>query len=250
MPLTIAHPVVVLPLRRSGLPLSALIVGSIAPDLEYLLHLSPKRTISHTFLGLFVFCIPAGLIALLLLHKVWKAPAYALFYNSPKSENTDQTSFTFWPAKRFAMVCLAILVGATTHLAWDSFTHSNGWMVQRFPILSIPIIETHWGALRLFKLLQHGSTVLGLTILTALALYWRSSFWPSSIRAWGALLGIGCISTTGSLIIGFQEVGCPTNFQMACVFIGLCVVGFFDIIIGAMTIFSLLWHARRIDGAV
>ena len=32
MPLTPAHPAVVLPLQRLGLPLSALVAGAVAPD--------------------------------------------------------------------------------------------------------------------------------------------------------------------------------------------------------------------------
>ncbi len=51
MPLTIAHPVAVLPFRRLGLPMAALAIGSISPDLEYLFHLSPKSNISHTASG-------------------------------------------------------------------------------------------------------------------------------------------------------------------------------------------------------
>lgn len=33
MPVTIAHPAAVLPLRGLGLPLSAMVIGSMAPDL-------------------------------------------------------------------------------------------------------------------------------------------------------------------------------------------------------------------------
>ena len=39
MPLTIAHPAAVLPFRHSRLPISALVIGSLAPDFEYFLHL-------------------------------------------------------------------------------------------------------------------------------------------------------------------------------------------------------------------
>ena len=40
--------------------LSALVVGSVAPDLGYLLYLAPAGTVSHTVAGLFVFCLPVG----------------------------------------------------------------------------------------------------------------------------------------------------------------------------------------------
>ena len=162
MPLTLAHPVAVLPLKRCGLPLSALVVGSISPDLEYLLHLAPVGGIGHTPAGLLVFCLPAGLSALWIVHRIWERPMRSMF--SPAAQDSAGPRyklFAFWPISRLGLVCLAILIGAITHLLWDSFTHKHGWMVQQFPLLSRPILRTHWGDAPVYKILQHGSTLLG-----------------------------------------------------------------------------------------
>ena len=70
MPLTIAHPAAVLPFRHGRLPLSALVVGSIAPDFEYVLQLYPRSDFSHTALGLFTFCLPSGMIALWVFQRI------------------------------------------------------------------------------------------------------------------------------------------------------------------------------------
>ena len=43
MPFTLAHPAVVLPLRGLGLPMTALVAGSMAPDLPQMLGFSGPR---------------------------------------------------------------------------------------------------------------------------------------------------------------------------------------------------------------
>ena len=42
----------------------------MAPDFEYLAHLSATRTIGHTIPGLFVLCLPTALAVLFLWHRV------------------------------------------------------------------------------------------------------------------------------------------------------------------------------------
>lgn len=66
MPFTLAHPAAVLPLHRRlrrRASLSALVVGSITPDLAYFLPLGVSGSQSHSALGLLVFCLPVGMLA-------------------------------------------------------------------------------------------------------------------------------------------------------------------------------------------
>src|SRR5258708_21852357 len=71
-----------MPIRRWGV-LSALVIGSMAPDIPYFL--SPRlfedpRDIGfgHTPLGLLLFCLPASLFFLWLWHSVLAGPVVAL----------------------------------------------------------------------------------------------------------------------------------------------------------------------------
>ncbi len=64
MPFTLAHPAAAAPLRRFGLVLSALVVGSMAPDFPYFLPGLPQDKFGHTLAGVFWFCVPAGLAVL------------------------------------------------------------------------------------------------------------------------------------------------------------------------------------------
>jgi hypothetical protein len=68
VPYPFAHPAAVLPLARFGVP-SALVIGSVAPDLWYLLPFI-DRAQTHSLSGVLAFCLPAGLLLYLLFHFV------------------------------------------------------------------------------------------------------------------------------------------------------------------------------------
>lgn len=211
MPATFAHPIAALALSRRPLVFSALVVGTLAPDFEYLLRLAPRSTVSHTFLGLFTFCLPIGLAVLWFWHAFLKVPLLELLPDRHyRALFPLCRPFSLTPASRFGVVALSVLLGAATHVGWDAFTHANGWAVLAFPALSAPVLETQFGEIKAFKLLQHGSTLLGTLGLIAIYLRWLgrrgdSSFdGKSSIsasrRSWvvcllplaAGVVGLGC----------------------------------------------------------
>jgi Domain of unknown function (DUF4184) len=235
MPLTIAHPAAVMPLRKSGLPLSALVIGSMAPDLEYFFHLAPIGHFGHTFNGLFFFCVPVSLLCLFLGHRIWFPPANALL-------NRTATEFRFLPVSRLMLICFAILFGAFTHVVWDSFTHSFGWMVMRVPLLRMPIAETPWGTFRLFKVLQHTSTALGLVVLATVSF---ASLQRGGTKVWMTLTLLVGTSVAGGLIIGVLKAGMPSSFETARVLIGISIVGSFVVFTAETTLVGVIWRGRR-----
>ncbi|MEI8352809.1 MAG: DUF4184 family protein, partial [bacterium] len=52
------------------------------------------------------------------------------------SQPHQSEPFPFLPFNRLAILGTAVLVGALTHLLWDSFTHQDGWWVQQSAVLS------------------------------------------------------------------------------------------------------------------
>src|ERR1043166_8840756 len=68
MPFTLSHPAAGVPhwpvLRRLGLPLAAVAIGAMSPDFEYFIRLQTLALWGHSLVGLFVFCLPAGLVVL------------------------------------------------------------------------------------------------------------------------------------------------------------------------------------------
>ena len=162
MPYACAHPAAVIGfhrlLGRLAVP-SALAIGSVIPDAWYFLPFL-KRTDSHSMLGLFLFCLPAGLFAYAAFHLIFKQPLLALL---PRAVAARSAAFACarLPQVPWRAVLVSLFAGAVTHLAWDALTHESG------------IVD----ALGLnYRLLQHASTVLGTVFVVSwVALKLRSA---------------------------------------------------------------------------
>lgn len=167
MPFTLAHPAAVLPLRRLRLMRTVpLIIGAMAPDMPYYV---PWRLakhlpdITHTPLGTLTLDLPIGL-ALLLFMWLLRAPLAAPLGPGPRAKCLVALERFGSRPLNWALAPLSILIGAWTHLAWDSFTHADGWMVGRIPALSAPVsLFSYTG--ELCHVLQYVSSVFGLAVL-------------------------------------------------------------------------------------
>jgi Domain of unknown function (DUF4184) len=166
MPFTLSHAAAAFPFRRTRLDWSALVVGTMAPDLEYFLRLAPGQPYGHTFPGVFLVTLPLALVTLWLFHSFVKAPFAELLPESLQRKLSPYMGkFRFGGAARFALILVSLLCGVLTHLAWDSFTHQNTWLVQNWPALRHPVQVALIGSAPLYKLLQYVSTVFGLMVL-------------------------------------------------------------------------------------
>jgi len=165
MPFTLSHAAAVLPLRACGatrLPLAALMIGSMAPDFAYFLPIDLGRS-THTLAALLWFCLPLGLALWLLYTRIMERPTLDLL--------PEQWRARFTPTPRgitansLALAAVAVVVGAFTHIAWDSFTHAHTPVVRAFPFLDAPVAEIGGQTLRVHWLLQHLSTLVGAVAL-------------------------------------------------------------------------------------
>lgn len=176
MPLTISHPAAVIPLKKWGLPLSALIIGSMMPDFEFFLRFSSDRVIGHTFPGIFLFCLPVGFIILFLFHKVIKKPVMSLLPQSHRSRiSIVGTEFRFFPLNQFIKIVLALLIGILSHLLFDSLTHENSFFTSHIPLLSLSILTTPFGSLRVYFILQQLLSFIGFLLMTRWYFIWYRS---------------------------------------------------------------------------
>ena len=64
---------------------------------------------------------------------------------------------------------ISILIGAASHIFWDSFTHDHGYFVQTIPALQNSV-DFLGRQIPMLKILQHGSTLLG-GLVIAFAIY-------------------------------------------------------------------------------
>jgi hypothetical protein len=170
MPLTTSHPAAAIPLARLNLDLTALVIGSMTPDLVYFIPgCEPLSDFSHTIIGIIVLGIPMGLAALAIFEYLIKFPALTLLPAAHQRRMYGVTgAYTFFPAARFLRIAASVLAGALTHIAWDSFTHLDGWVVRRIPAFQSTAFVLFGSNVQVYKILQHGSTLLGIFVL----LYW------------------------------------------------------------------------------
>ena len=165
MPFTFSHPALVLPLKflpRHWFSMTGLIIGSLTPDFEYFIRMRIQSDYSHTIGGLFWFDMPLGIIITFIFHDIVRD---SLFDNLPiflksrfapcKQFNWNQYFKTHW-----GIVLFSILIGAFSHIFWDSFTHEQGYFVKTIPILS-QTIELFGRQIPILKIIQHTSTLLG-----------------------------------------------------------------------------------------
>ena len=168
MPFTFAHPAAALPLRRTlgraGV-LSALVVGSLSPDFVYFVPLGVGRVASHSLAGLLWFCVPTGLIGYGLFHVLLR-PVVSYLLPAPVRDRLPQLpgNCGLSVAPLWA-VLLSLGLGAATHILWDACTHADGFVVKAQPALRVLLWEVHGYRVFVYKVLQHGSTLLGLLLL-------------------------------------------------------------------------------------
>jgi Domain of unknown function (DUF4184) len=176
VPFTIAHPVAVIPIaRRLGryaVP-SALVIGSISPDVAYFLSFGVSRPESHSLAGLFWFCLPVGFAGYLLFHLVLERPLVSLLPTGIARRLAGLLCAPRrLPAAPWSAVLGSLLIGALTHLAWDGFTHASGAGVQAVGVLHAQLFSIGRYPVFVYKLLQHTSTLMGIALLTAWVWRW------------------------------------------------------------------------------
>jgi hypothetical protein len=216
VPFTLAHAAAALPLRRTRLVPSALIIGTLAPDFEYFIRLSPGGGFGHTILGAVVFTLPVALIVLWLFHRIVIVPVVSLLPRSMQRRLVPHLGkFAFLPPARFALIVLSLLLGIATHILWDSFTHSHSWLFRHWSFLGEPMHMPVAGSLPGFKVFQYVSTVFGsLIVLAWLARWFQTN--PPSTQPLGRQLASARKLTIVSLMIVLATVGALIRVLPEC----------------------------------
>lgn len=166
MPFTLAHPAVVIFSKNKNFNLLGLILGSMAPDFIYFLLFNPSSNLGHTILGFVILNLPICFLLNYLILKFIKNP---FIINLPSKICNYYTylinyDFNFKSTKDIFVFTYSCIVGMLTHIIWDAFTHKTGYFVVKINLLkeSIHILGYQ---VPFFKLLQHGSTLLGFFVI-------------------------------------------------------------------------------------
>jgi hypothetical protein len=176
MPFTVSHVAAVLPgyraLARARL-FTAAVIGSMVPDFGMLLPGSLARWQTHSVQGLFTFCLPVGLAVYALTLLLLKPALMEIVPDGAyvRLRAIDAAAPPRRPGS-WLLAALAIVLGAVTHLIWDAFTHENARGVRMFPVLDAYAPELDGHSLRLYHLLQYGSSVVGLLLVVVALGVW------------------------------------------------------------------------------
>jgi Domain of unknown function (DUF4184) len=251
MPLTFAHPAVALPLRkllgRVGF-LPALAIGSMAPDVPYFVPLGIDRHLGHSIPALFWFCVPVGWGIYWLFEYFLKQPFISL------CPLALQSRLVALPVTKVSVttIVLSLLIGAITHLLWDSFTHGNSPWLGYLPFLETPLFSLGNYKVYVFKVFQHGSTFIGLGLIAAWSIRWYrdaphqlvSNILPlrKRIRIWGAILISGILLGT---FFGVRSIGTKLGVIALQQFLGNAITTGVAISIGVFILYSWWWHLNR-----
>lgn len=170
MPFTLAHPAAVLPFLRQPFVPIALVAGAMAPDLPYFAMVSSTSDAwyepilnggnSHDFAQILSVGLPLALVLCGFLWLVarplrWATPdAWVPAKTKPTGRKPSSARIALW-------IFYSLMLGLFTHIAWDAFTHSHGWVVQQLPFLGTEVIS----GFPIYRILQHLSTLAGLLIM-------------------------------------------------------------------------------------
>lgn len=148
--------------NRRWFSATGLITGSLAPDFEYFLLWPFFSKSGHTLDGLLLFNIPVAFVVATIFHLLVRKPVVT---HLPEwlQQRAMAVPVLQWPAyikARWLTFTVSVVIGAFSHIFWDSFTHISGYFVQKLPLLS-QMVLIGGEEVMVCRFIQHGSTLLG-----------------------------------------------------------------------------------------
>ncbi|WUJ68931.1 DUF4184 family protein [Kribbella soli] len=252
MPFTLAHPAAVLPLVRRPFVASALVAGAVAPDLLYVdpiyrfatQYISGNftLTLTHEFTSALWLDPLLALLMLGICNLVLRRPLTAL---APAALAARLPAA---PASRvlFWTVVSAIL-GAVTHVVWDSFTHGDGYFVRHFPGVFRAAVTPAWDVNRI---LQYVSTLGGCLVLAIWLYRWYRRTPPSVtprdlVAPWlrYTVVAFGVLMAAAGAIVEIRRADGDLSGETA---VRLALSGLVSGGLAALASYVVVWHLLRL----
>lgn len=176
MPFTFSHPAAILPFRflpKTWFSMTGLVIGSLTPDFEYFLRMKINSSISHTTLGLFLFDLPLGILLTFIFHTLIRKKLihYLPFFLKARFIKYNNFNWNEYFIRNWLIIFISLIIGAATHIIWDSFTHKDAYFVEKISLLTDDF-DIFGKIIPTYKILQHTSSLVGgfLIILSILKL--------------------------------------------------------------------------------
>jgi hypothetical protein len=262
MPFTISHAALVLPLSRllaRWRLLSAVVIGAMVPDFGLFFPWHIHRFETHSAIALLTFCLPVGIATYWFFQYLIKTPlievlpegAYARW--QPCASPADFSSIRQW-----IFAACGVLAGAVTHLVWDAFTHENARGIRMIPWLEEPVVEIGTHRMAGVRLLQDGSSLIGLVIVIVLVCYGlrrgREPAVPGRplrpAERWGWVLayGVATVALSAAWFL-WARAGEPRGHSVKALATGIAVAGLRGMAAALLcTSLGLRWRLRARGG--
>lgn len=173
MPFTISHAVIAPPLSKlsqNTLPIAALAIGSMTPDL-YRLFTVQSSMLTHQWKGLIYPNLALGLAFCSVWYSLYRPVVYRFFgVQHDLGLSSLKRIFIF-----FIGVIFALIVGIATHLIWDGLTHSD-FRTFVFKDVLATTIHLFGHPYPLHRLLQLGSSALALPFLGWMGIHYYQRY--------------------------------------------------------------------------
>lgn len=176
MPFTFSHPALVLPFYKkenkyTSIDMTGLVLGSMAPDMEYYILNLPTTTMGHTIYGFLTLNLFLCIIWAYIFHFIIKKPFIS---NMPTPFDIwlypiYKSKFKLNGIKQLIIFIYSAIIGMVTHIFIDGFTHSNTFFTRTIPILR-ENINFSGNIMPNYYFLQIMTSIIGL-ILIVLFLY-------------------------------------------------------------------------------
>jgi hypothetical protein len=211
MPFTGSHVAAVLPLTRAAwLVPSALVIGSMIPDLPYYLPLPVDAALTHSLVGVLSVDVVLGLLAIAVWHGLLARFLTAISPARLRERLAPPTRQRPRPTRRTAMLVVSLSLGALTHVLWDSFTHDGMWGATHISWLA----ESHFGTAG-YRWAQRVSSIVGAAaVVVWLVRWWRTQSSEATAKSppagrllvVSAWMAIGIAAISGAILAAAEDV--------------------------------------------
>ncbi len=250
MPFTASHAAAVVPVFGRGLPMSALVIGSMVPDLPYYLPLPVTSTQTHSLVGVLGADLMLGICAYLVWHLVLVAPLVWVAPEGLQLRIPDhlrgRAGVRLAGVADLGRLCLALVIGALSHVVLDAFTHDDLWVPRAFPGMTTPVL-----GLEVTRWLQIALSVAGLAVLAWFVLrWWRQA--PTTGTAepvrpsvrWALVIGLfGWASWSAAQLAVTRML--PAGPVVPEILLIDSLVKFLATLLMGLLVLAVLWHVGR-----
>ena len=161
MPFTLSHPAAVLLLGRTGLPVGAMVAGSMVPDAPMFVPVPGAYAVTHSLVGVVTVDVVLGVLGLAIWFGLIRD---ALVDVAPAAVRERLAATARYSRTQWLLVPAGVALGALSHVVWDAFTHPNRWGAQNVGWLH----EMHGGLIG-SAWAQYLSGALGVVVVGAWA---------------------------------------------------------------------------------